>query len=49
MEKEIYMYVRLDENNEIARLYAEYMEAKDRLSDALAREGALKATPAIEK
>lgn len=47
--KELFMYVQLDDNNEIARLYAEYMEAKDRLSDALAREGTLKATPAIEK
>lgn len=49
MEKEIYMYVRLDEDNEIARLYAEYLAAKERLSDALARDGVLKATPAIEK
>mgnify|MGYP001710211550 FL=1 len=49
MEKEIYMYVRLDEDNEIARLYAEYLDAKERLSDALASEGMLKATPAIEK
>lgn len=49
MEKEIYMYVRLDEDNEIARLYAEYLDAKERLSDALASEGMLKATPVIEK
>ena len=49
MEKEIYMYVRLDEDNEIARLYAEYLDAKERLSDSLASEGMLKATPAIEK